>query len=127
MQRNKYGQIKTDKTPEKVTSSTEFEEADKIQFKTFEEYAQDDQEFETVEEVIIEEEEYEPSFSRCTGTIRGTNVSLTLRIRSILRSNLDILGRHMSEDPSKQTTPKRSPCSARKSNELPIYEKRLSS
>jgi hypothetical protein len=57
-------------------NSKDNDEADQIQFKTYEEYNEEDFTFETVEEVIVEEQEYDGStFSRLTGSVTMSNVS----------------------------------------------------
>jgi uncharacterized protein (DUF3084 family) len=60
---HKYSSTKKNKSPYRLRELTtrDFEEADQIQFKTYEEYNEEDFIFETVEEITIEEQEYEES------------------------------------------------------------------
>jgi hypothetical protein len=59
MNEHKYSSTKKNKSPHmlKELTSRDFEEADRIQFKTYEEYNEEDFTFETVEEIIVEEQE----------------------------------------------------------------------
>jgi hypothetical protein len=61
---HKYSSTKKNKSPaNKFTelTSRDFEEADQINFKTYEEYNEEDFTFETVTEIIVEEQECEES------------------------------------------------------------------